>query len=167
MGFKVSWKLIALGLFGSDKIPIQLTYTDLFDYLDRRLSDDDEWVNESISLICEKGNESAVRKLIQKFADNDCCDIEIQERKWRAFILRNVLDGLNTDCLQGLLQLMDFWISMGMSKKCPQAFPGTNEGLSVQDYFTESTYNQQIDNNKKWLEQERAFIMAEESKLCI
>lgn len=38
MEFKVSWKLIAIGLFGSDKIPIQLTYTDLFDYLDKRLN---------------------------------------------------------------------------------------------------------------------------------
>jgi len=38
MGFKVSWKSIAIELFGSDKIPIQLTYTDLFDYLDKRLN---------------------------------------------------------------------------------------------------------------------------------
>lgn len=167
MGFKVSWKLIAIGLFGSEKIPIQLTYTDLFDYLDKRLSNDDEWVDEIIMLICERSNESAIRNLIQKFADDDCFNIEMQERKWRAFILRNILDDLSADCLQGLLQLMEFWISMEMSKECPQAFPSTNEGLSVQNYFTQSTYNQQIDNNKKWLEQEKAAIIAEESKLYI
>lgn len=167
MGLKVSWKLINIGLFGFKKIPIQLTYTDVFDYLDKRLCNQDNWVDDIIKLICEKDDEPKMRLLIQNFADEDCTDIDVQLRKWRALILKNTLNDLSVDCLQGLLQLMEFWVSMGTPKECPQEFPSTNEGLSVQNYFVQSNYKRQVENNKSWLEREMATIIAEEEKLCI
>lgn len=167
MGFKVSWKLINIGLFGFEEIPIQLTYPDVFDYLDIRLCNQDNWTDGIIMLICEKDDESKMRQLIQKFADGDCTDIDIQLRKWRAFILKNILGAISTDCLQGLLQLMEFWVSMGIPKECPQEFPSANEGLSVQNYFVQSNYKRQVENNKSWLEQEVAAIIAVEGKLFV
>lgn len=154
MGFKISWKLIAIGLFGNDEIPPSITHLDVVEYLDGLLTDINEQTDDIITLICEKDNSTEFDDVLKGLAREDAADIVIQKRKWRAYLLKNLIDNINEDCLQGLLELMEFWVSMGKPDDCPQTFPSSDNKKSVQDYFTQASYEFNLNKNREWLNEE-------------
>lgn len=162
MGFKITWKLIYIGLYGTPKIPVQLNCAELFDYLIDRLNDNDEWVDEIVLLICEKEDKTKIQSLISQFAKNEKSDNILQERKWRAFKLKNILNNMCDDCLQGLLQLMEFWVLDASCKDIPFDIPNSRDEDSIKNYFTKSMYKKQIVKNKNWLNKEINLIISEE-----
>lgn len=162
MGFKITWKLIYIGLYGASKIPVQLNCAELFDYLIDRLNDNDEWVDEIVLLICEKEDKTKILSLISQFAKNEKSDNILQERKWRAFMLNNILSNICDDCLQGLLQLMEFWYLNSSYNDIPLDIPDSRDVNSIKNYFTESMYKKQIVKNKNWLNKEIVLIINEE-----
>ena len=66
---------------------------------------------------------------------------------------------MNGDCLRGLLELMEFWISMGKPDDCPMIFPDRADKESVQSYFTKEAYELQVMKNRGWLEEEISGIL--------
>lgn len=163
MGFKISWKLINIGLFGDDEIPASLTYDDVLEYLDSLLTDINEQTDNIIALICEKNDSPKFDKFLRKLANEDDSNTEIQKRKWRACLLKILIDNISEDCLQGLLELIEFWISMGSPDDCPQTFPCSYNSELAQDYFTQPSYNTNLDKNRVWLNEEIATIVKLES----
>lgn len=161
MGFKTSWKLISIGLFGEKEIPTQLTYNDVLEFLDNSLAKIDEQTNNAIALFCEKDDFTRFSKLLKELAENEQSDATIQKRKWRAYLLKKILDNISEDCLQGLLELMGFWMSMQELDDCPQTFPDSNQ-KSIQDYFTQSSYEFNVAKNQDWLNEEILTIIKEE-----
>ena len=159
MGFKISWKLINIGLFGDDEIPVSLTHDDVLEYLDSLLTDINEQTDNIIALICEKDDCARFDRFLKELANEDDSNTAIQKRKWRAYLLKKLIDNISEDCLQGLLELMEFWISMGKPDDCPQTFPSSDNKESVQDYFTQSSYNFIVDKNRAWLNAEMATIV--------
>lgn len=159
MGFEITWKLISIGLFGHDLIPIQLTYDEMFDYLDGKLYAIGKKTDSVIQLICEKDDIDKINNLVCKFANKEHSEVSIQERKWRAYILKSTLDNLSSDCLQGILQLMEFWTSMGMPNDCPQEFPKKDDEKSRKEYFTPSMLTILFAQNTKWLKNEMGKVI--------
>lgn len=154
LGFKITWKLIYIGLFGLYKIPSILTRDEVFDYLDGLLINIDEQSDNIITLICEKDNTRVADKLFKKYADNDKSNSTLQMRKWRAYLLKTLLDNISHDYLQGLLELIEFWISMGKPEDCPHVFPKSKDDKLIHDYFTPSMYTFLINRNRVWLIEE-------------
>lgn len=162
MGFKISWNLINIGLFGDNEIPVLLTHDDVIEYLNSLLTDINEQTDNIINLICAKDNHTKFDRLLKKLANADNSDTVIQKRKWRAYLLQVLINNISEDCLQGLLELMEFWISMGKPNDCPFIFPMSNNQKSAQDFFTQSSYNFYLYKNRKWLNGEiQAIIMSE------
>ena len=162
IGFKISWKLISIGLFGDVEIPISLTHDDVLDYLNGLLTDINEQTDNIIALICEKDNYTKFNILLQELASKDNSNTAIQKRKWRAYLLKTLLDNISKDCLQGLLELIEFWTSMGMPDDCPQTFPSSGKKKTIQDYFTQSSYKFNLDKNRVWLNEEISAIIKSE-----
>ena len=153
LGFKISWNLIAIGLYGSGEIPPSITYLDVVDYLYGLLTDIDEQTDNIIALICEKEDHTKFDGILKKLASEDDSNIVVQKRKWRVYLLKNLIDNINEDSLQGLLELMEFWVSMGKPDNCPQTFP-SSDNKSVKDYFTQSSYEFNLNKNCEWLNKE-------------
>lgn len=166
LGFKISWNLIAIGLYGNGEIPPSITYSDVVDYLDDLLTNVDEQTDNIVALICEKDDSTEFDKLLKKLANKDHSDIVVQKRKWRACLLKILIDNINKDCLQGLLELMEFWISMGKPNDCPQIFPSSDNKKSIQDYFTQASYDFNLNKNREWLNDEIQSIVKSESTLA-
>ena len=78
MGFKISWNLIVIGLYGHDEIPPLITRLDIVNYLDSMLTDVDEQTDNMIALICEKDDNTKFDKLLEEFASRDNSNIDIQ-----------------------------------------------------------------------------------------
>ena len=153
LGFKISWNLIAIGLYGNGEITPLITHLDVVDYLDGLLTDIDEETDNIIALICEKEDCTKFDKLLKELASEDDSNTVVQKRKWRAYLLKELMDNINEDGLQGLLELMEFWVSMGKSDNCPQPFP-SSDNKSVQDYFTQASYELILNKNREWLNEE-------------
>lgn len=154
LGFKISWNLIAIGLYGNGEIPPLITHLDVVDYLDGLLTDIDEQTENIIALICEKEDCKKFDRLLKKLASEDDSNIAVQKRKWRAYLLKNLIDNINEDSLQGLLELMEFWVSMGIPDNCPQTFPNSDNKKSIQEYFTQASYEFNLNKNREWLNEE-------------
>ena len=71
MGFKISWKLIAVGLFGCDEIEPIVTHFDVIDYLDCLLTTVNEQSNDAVELFCEKDDIIKFDVVLKKFASKD------------------------------------------------------------------------------------------------
>ena len=162
MGFKISWKLIAVGLFGNDEIPPSITRFDVVEYLDSLLTSINEQTDDIIRLVCEKDDSVKFDHILRELAREDASDIVIQKRKWRACLLKGLIDNINEDCLQGLLELMEFWVSMGKSADCPQFFPSSDNKNAGQDYFTQASYEFNLNKNRQWLDEEILSIIKSE-----
>lgn len=166
MGFEIPWKLIKIGLYGYEEIPSTLSYEEMMDYLDTQLSEITPQTDSIVALICAKDCKDEFDKILNKYADQDYSDIVIQKRKWRAYLLKKLLGDISQlECLTGLLELMNFWVSMGIPDRCPQTFPEKNNQKSIQKYFTESNFRFMIMKNNKWLHNEiSGIIEAEQEK---
>ena len=101
-----------------------------------------------------------------EFANKDSSDITVQRRKWKAGLLKNLIDNISSDCLQGLLALMEFWLSIGKVEDCPQSFPDRGNKESIQKYFTQSLYTSNLCRNRCWLKKEIKDIIRLESWLA-
>lgn len=154
LGFKISWNLIAIGLYGNGEIPSSITHLDVVDYLDCLPADIDKQTDNIVALICEKEDYTKFDRLLKKLASEDDSNIAIQKRKWRAYLLKTLIDNINKDSLQGLLELMEFWVSMGKPDNCPQIFPNSSNKKSAQEYFTQESYEFNLNKNREWLNEE-------------
>lgn len=159
LGFKITWRLMQIGVKGSREIPAILSRAEILEYLGDLLNNIDNQTDHIISLICED-NPIEFNTMLEKFAESDGCDISIQKRKWRAYLLKTLLDNLSRDPLQGLLDLMEFWLAMGKPDYCPHVFP-TDETVK-KDYFTEATYDLLVKKNQDWLDEEISEIIRSE-----
>lgn len=164
MGFAITWKLISIGLYGSGRIPVSLTYDDVFEYIDDSYSENNGQTDNMIALICEENEREEFDKLLKGFSNRESSDVDLQKRKWRCCLLRSLIDNIDEDFFQGLLELMEFWVSMGITDDCPQAFPKPNDKTSIDNYFSRESYVYNLNKNKIWLKREIADIINEESK---
>lgn len=165
LGFKITWKLIQIGLHGTKTISPLWRFDELFEYLCNVLNEINEQTDKVVSLVCEWNDVSEVNRLLKKFAKADPSMEKIQIRKCRAYLLKTLLDNLNSDCLQGLLELMEFWTSIGISQDCPHEFPSNAKSSNLQNYFTPSNYNNLVLKNRIWLKQEIDSIILSETQL--
>ena len=56
LGFKITWKLIKIGLYGLCEIPVLLTKYEILDYLYTLLNNIDEQTDSIVSLVGEHDN---------------------------------------------------------------------------------------------------------------
>lgn len=164
IGFRVTWKFIDIGLHGMSGIPIQISYHDLFEYLEILLERNSEEINDVITLFSEREDNFEVDKLLQCLAEQELQDLSYELRKWRVYLLKRILDNENQDFLQGLLELMEFWLPMKDKKECPHIFPQNRDNeRSIQQYFTKTMYEFLLQTNCSWLENEISNIIRRES----
>lgn len=151
MGFKITWKLISLGLYGFEGVPVFLSRNELFVYLNDCLGRNVTQIDNIIYLLCEKEDNFKIDQLLSSLATEDGSIETVQLRKWKAYILKDLLNSYNQDYFQCMLELLEFWTSVGDMEKCPFDFPDKN---SVQNYFTQAQYQIILEKNLAWLNNE-------------
>lgn len=162
MGFSIPWKLIAVGLFGKDEIPPSITQSDTVEFLKDSLTDNDDQTENIIKLICAEDDPSEFDGILKALAEEDITDLVIQKRKWRACLLAIIIENTSKDPLQGMLELTEFWVAMGMPSDCPQAFPNSGDQKAIQHFFTKASYESSVNENRAWLSKEILSIINSE-----
>ena len=163
MGFIITWKLIEIGLSGRDEIPVLLWKEDVLEYLDYLLSDINDQNDVAIELICNKEEPERFNNIIKRLAANEKSDVTIQKRKWRAYMVKSLIDNKNSDFFEGLIDLEIFWINiMHWPDDCPLSFPINRK--DVQDYYCQSSYDICVEKTRIWLKKEIPTIIDMECK---
>ena len=161
MGFHISWKLIRMGLKGWNSVLPILDRKDVIDYLYDILDCLDDRTEDAIALICEKDDPEGFDQLLDEMAEKDNSDFELQQKKWQICLLYQVLNSMKKDILYGLLELMEFWASMGFPEDAPRSFPSPEETNDA--FFTEESKNRIVNENRKWADAQRKKIIQMES----
>lgn len=149
MGLKITWRVLAIGLFGESYIAPQISRDDVFEYLDSLLTVETLETNKIIELICERDNSTKSDKMVCCYAEMENTDLETQLRKWRVYLLQQILDNANRDFMQVLLDLTEFWVSVGMPDDSPHEYPNKNN--VSKDYFTEKTFIRVKAKSENWV----------------
>ena len=164
MGFQLSWKLISMGVYGicfreGEKCISPLTRADVIEYMYDRLTVIDEQTDTIIALVCQENDFDSFDKLLKQLASKDKSDSFIQKRKWRACLLKDVLDRMDDDWWDGLSEFMLFWISlMGLPEDCPLTFSDGSKELN-QSFYTKENFFAAVEINRAWLAKEIATIV--------
>ena len=156
MGFRITWRVIAIGLFGEAYITPQLSKDDVYEYLDSLLTVPSAETDKIIKLICERDDNIKTDQMITFFAELENADLELQLRKWRAYLLKRILDEGKEDFMRSLLDLTEFWVSLGMPNDSPHEYPTKNN--VEKEYFTEETFFKLKSKSENWLLNEIQFI---------
>ena len=105
IGFKVTWKLISVGLYGNREIPVLISRKDITLFLNELLMNNNACADDIIALLCEENYPTDFDVLLHKYASIDKSELPIQNRKWKACLLMEVLDAISEDHLQGILEI--------------------------------------------------------------
>lgn len=160
IGFHISWKLIEIGLYGYSCMNQQLTKEEVCQYFDERLLQEDEETDNIVKLVLEQDDDDNFKKMLQYLATTEKSDINIQFRKWRIFLLIDILENISKDYVQGLLSLTEFWSSMNFPDDSPHVYQ-TN---STQKYYTQYMYDFLVEKNRQWVKNEKEFINSTEAQ---
>lgn len=163
MGFKITWNLIYIGLHGLDEIPVQISFSDVVEYIKEQIGAEPSQTDAMAALLCEKDDEDKFNKVLQELSLNDYSDPSIQKRKWRAYMLKKIIENGNEDYFMTMLALIEFWCAMGTPDGCPLTYPVPGDKESAKNFFTHSSYTVAMTANRTWLDREISDIITMES----
>ena len=161
-GFKINWTLLRIGYLGYDFIWPLFTKEDIVTYAIKQL----EWADNYLvaNLISEENDNYEFEMILERMAKNEDVNIEIQLRKLRVLIVFRHLKTLPNDYTNGLIELTEIWVSLGMSDDCPHIIQGRNNSLSPDIYYTKEMYDALKKKNFDWLNEEISYIISTENK---
>lgn len=163
MNFKVTWKLIKIGYLGLEFIQPQLDRKDISDYACIYLKNANDNLEQIVQLIDEKNDEYEFIQILEKLSNSENSDIELQIRKWVIYLTKKMLENLDDNYVEGLLNITEFWVSLGQPSISPHILQGVENSITVQDYYTEYMYNIIVNKHIKWVEEEIEKIIHLES----
>ena len=71
IGFKVTWKLISVGLYGNREIPVLISRKDITLFLNELLMNNNACADDIIALLCEENYPTDFDVLLHKYASID------------------------------------------------------------------------------------------------
>lgn len=165
-GFNINWSVIKIGYFGNEFISPLLTVHDICSFVIKQLefADSVEFNNDlAIQLLCAENDEYEFKEILNQLSKNEKVCMEMQLQKWIVLLLFKQLQNLSEDYTEGLIQLTEFWISIGLPDNCPHIIQGSNNSLSPNEYYTQAMYTALKKRNQQWLNNEISHIIATEN----
>lgn len=155
MNFKITWKLINIGLFGYELINSQITKKDIYDYEEELLANNSFKFNDVVLLTDKSLSDTEFRELIYKFSKNEKTEMEFESEKWIVYLTKKMLDTLNKkDYFNSLLEISEFWISLGQPKNSPHIFQAVNNNITPKEYYTKEMFEKVLYIHEKWIKKE-------------
>lgn len=155
MNFKITWKLINIGLFGNELIKSQITKKDIYDFEEELLANNSFNFNDVVLLTDKSLSDTEFRELIYKFSKNEKTEMKFESEKWIVYLTKKMLDTLNKkDYFNSLLEISDFWISLGQPKNSPHIFQAVNNNITPKEYYTKEMFEKVLYMHENWIKKE-------------
>ena len=110
MGFKITWRLICIGLSGNDFYTPYIVIDDVLDYIKNNIYESNEHFEEFLTLLSNEYDIEILEKKLVEFAEKENTLNVFEFRKWRA---RNLSIRLTSEKSKEHFysNIYDFWMS--------------------------------------------------------
>jgi hypothetical protein len=154
LGIPITWKLIDIGFKGSEMFANQLLPSDILDYATDKMSGNDE-NTDLFDLACEyETNIWEIDRYVKKLSSMENSKTDIEFKKWRVvYVLKNLPD-IDTEFIQGLIDLGDIWVEFDFPEDSPHIFQGRNNCITPQQYYTLDNYYDLLLRHQNWAKNE-------------
>lgn len=156
-GFEINWTLLKIGYEGQGFLP-KLISSDIISQHSESLVGKMESGYELIVQLIGPENELEVGQVLEKLSRQENADQSIQQRKLRVYVVLEALKTLPNDYFNGLLELTEIWVSLGLPDDCPHIVQGRNNAYTPQEYYTQDIFNDLLAKSKQWAKEEIEYI---------
>ena len=156
-GIAVGWGTLLVGLHGFGWVDRQVSAANAIAIaLDALAQHPDD--GGVLALACLRENETAdVAGALEKLAEREGADHELERRKWRLLLLDERMEALPDDPLHGLLDLGEFWGMFGHPEDGPYTVQHRS-GVPPERYYTQENYEAEVARHKRWIEREATLL---------
>jgi len=152
-----------MGYEGAKNLPSIISSNIIIQYAEKCLETCVSEIDLLVSLI-DASDENDIHDLLEKLSINEKKDYQIQYRKLRVYMVFCTINKISKDYFDGLLELSELWISLGMPQDCPVFIQGYNNSFTPQDFYNKSTYDYIMTRTKEWINKEKMEIIAAEEE---
>ena len=156
LGYKVTWRLIVIGLFGESHFAKLLTRSEVYDYLQNQLHEITDTTDKVIELLTWWDEEQS-EQLLNTYANTEGADTNLQYRKWRYLLLSETLDSIKQKGVEASFELYEFWGYFDLPVGETQVFQNADEAYQFLG-FDEAECDSFIDSLNQRLTIEREYI---------
>lgn len=161
LGFNINWTLLQIGYYGSEFILPQFTAEDVIKYAAEQLNSVNDILIERLA--CSENDSYEFRNILARLVSKEKVSKEMQMRKLRVLILYKKFANIPNNYIDGLVELTEIWVSLGLPDDCPHIVQGRGNSLSSNDYYTEEMYETLKKRNFDWLDNEISCIIFKEN----
>lgn len=155
-GFEISWTLLNLGWDGSAKFKNQLAGQDIIDFAMSKMEDGDESIDVVLLASSYVTSTEEISELLKRLSDGEDVNSDNEFRKWRAIYVSKNLPDIQTEYIQGLIELGDIWALFDFPDDSPHVFQRRNNSITPNEYYTKENYIKLLEKHQEWLEKEIA-----------
>ena len=136
-----------------DYIPVIISKKDIIEYAIQNLEDSPE-IDLIAQLISFEKDDYQYNIILNKLVRTENVDYDLQIRKWRVVLVDRLIEDLPQDPFEGLIELTEFWASLGFPRDCPHIIQGRNNSYTPIEYYTEDFLKISIKNHIQWIKNE-------------
>jgi hypothetical protein len=152
----VNWTTILIGLKGPGKFEGKLSIGDVTNYAISKIEQNSSQCEEVLILAgLNEEDSELVYKYVKNLADGEDKDKEVELRKWIVILLKDVINTINPDPLNGLIQFTEFWEKFDYPKFSPHIIQGINNTITPKEYYTPENFKRIVNLHDLWVKKEK------------
>ena len=159
LGFRINWTLLKIGYEGQTYLPKLISIDNILQYAECLMETMKSGYESIVQLIISK-DEMEFQDELEKLVMSETVNVSIQQRKLRVYVVQTALENLPADYLNGLFELNDLWVSLGLPNDCPHIIQGRDNLYTPQEYYTQAVFDLLLAKNKQWVLDEIKAIRA-------
>ena len=160
----VDYGVILQSWIGIPGINIKLKSQEIVDFAMNKINDSLNESEEKLLIDLTSAyllDDIEITRILTELCNFAQVNINLSLRKWRLYLLKNILDNLENDSLYAFIRLGEFWIEWQsvLSDQIPHLYQGANNSISQQDYYSRENMDRVIDIHKEWIENEKKLLV--------
>ena len=151
LGIPISWTTVAIGWSGVAWVGKVLTTREVIDYAcgkDANATEEASVLHYTLAA-ARPDDEDVIRECLNGLSLAEGTDRGAETLKWYAILLREAMDDLPDDSVEGIIALKDFWASLDF----PRAMPSEMAEFLAGDgeSYDAALYRKLVDAHRVWL----------------
>ena len=147
-----------IALKGLDEVPTILSYDECIDWIYERLENPGPETETMIQLIIEKDDPEQFMTILSAMAENELSDWSVQKRKWRVWLLHNMIENLPQDPTDGIATILEFWLSLGDPVDRPIQVSLQDRNWFQHFIFSKENYEKVKKDHIEWISKELSIL---------
>ena len=155
-GLPVTWGTVLVGWRGPGKHDRLVDAADVIAHAVDAIAAGDASQPVATLAAVDPAESEEIATTLAVLAQRERSDLQREQRKWRALLLKETLDELPSKPLYALLALTSFWEKFGFPEDGPHVVQGRGNQLSPADYYSQRNYEVLLNAHRAWLQNELA-----------